>query len=171
MVARLKWADRKFDFSQPAGLFPMTLERLYGTPVRLMHIASSLTEAQLKKKTDGAWSVQEHVGHLLDLESLHDGRIDDFLEGKPVLRAADMNNAKTNEADHNSSDIKDLLKRFRDERNHFVKRLENIPEEFLLRCSVHPRLKVPMSPVDLAFFTAEHDDQHLAIIRELISKM
>jgi hypothetical protein len=170
MIARLKWMERKFDFSQPAGLFPMTLERLRGTPARLMHIASTLSNEQLKKKINGSWSIQEHIGHLLDLEALHDGRIDDFLAGEKILRAADMTNAKTNDADHNSEDIKDLLKSFRDVRNHFVKRLENIPEKILLQDSLHPRLNVPMRPVDLALFTAEHDDHHLAIIRELIAK-
>ncbi len=32
---------------------------------------------------------------------------------------------------------------------------------------VHPRLKQPMSMVDLFFFIAEHDDHHLARIREV----
>lgn len=171
MIARLKWVERKFDFSQPAGLFPMTLERLRGTPLRLMQIASSLSDEQLKKRSNNGWSIQEHIGHLLDLEELHIGRIDDFLAGKEILRAADMSNAKTNEADHNSENVKDLLKSFQHVRGHFVKRLEEIPEEILLRDALHPRLNVPMRPVDLALFTAEHDDHHLAIIRELISKM
>jgi uncharacterized damage-inducible protein DinB len=171
MIARIKWVERKFDFSQPVGLFPMTLERLGGTPVRLMHIASLLSNEQLRKKENEAWSVQEHIGHLLDLEELHEGRIDDFLEGKEMLRAADMSNEKTNSADHNSEDVKELLKKFRDERNHFVKRLEDIPENILHQTSIHPRLKVPMRPVDMALFTAEHDDHHLAIVRELIKKM
>ena len=146
----------------------MTLERLRGTPVRLMHIASLLSEEQLRKKENGAWSVKEHIGHLLDLEELHEGRIDDFLEGKEILRAADMSNEKTNSADHNSEDLKDLLKSFRDVRNHLVKRFEAIPEYLLNVPRIHPRLNVPMRPVDMALFTAEHDDQHLAIVRKMI---
>ena len=34
--------------------------------------------------------------------------------------------------------------------------------------SMHPRLQVLMLPVDIAFFTAEHDDHHLADMREII---
>lgn len=32
---------------------------------------------------------------------------------------------------------------------------------------LHPRLKTPMRMIDLANFVAEHDDHHLASIREL----
>jgi hypothetical protein len=33
---------------------------------------------------------------------------------------------------------------------------------------MHPRLKQPMRLVDHLFFVAEHDDHHLALIRELL---
>jgi hypothetical protein len=168
MIPRLKWKERVFDFSQPIGLLPMTLERLRGTPVRLMHIAGMLTRGQLTEKINGEWSIQEHIGHLIDLEELHEGRIDDFLEGKETLRAADMTNAKTYAAAHNDADIKELLKKFRDVRAVFVQRLEALDEAMLTRMALHPRLQIPMRPGDMALFTAEHDDQHLAIIRGLL---
>jgi hypothetical protein len=168
MIARIKWTERKFDFSQPIGLFPMTLERLRGTPVLIAHMVAPLTREQLTHKPAGAWSIQEHIGHLIDLEELHDGRIDDFLAGKETFRAADMSNAKTYAADHNSEDIHDLLKALSDVRAHFVKRLESLDESILSKAALHPRLQVPMRPVDMALFTAEHDDQHLAIIRSLV---
>jgi hypothetical protein len=38
-----------------------------------------------------------------------------------------------------------------------------------VKSSIHPRLKVPMTPVDLAMFDAEHDDHHLLRISEIIS--
>jgi len=34
--------------------------------------------------------------------------------------------------------------------------------------ATHPRLKVKMTPVDLAFFDAEHDDHHLLKISDII---
>lgn len=169
MIIRIKWTERKFDFSQPIGLFPMTIERLRGTPIRLMHIAGSLSIAELTRKVKGAWSIQEHIGHLLDLEELHDGRIDDFLGGKEILRAADMSNAKTFNSNHNEVDVRKLLKDFRDTRNHFIKRLEELDEKILNRSALHPRLKVQMRPCDMALFTAEHDDQHIAIINEILN--
>jgi hypothetical protein len=171
MIARIKWTERKFDFSQPVGLFPMTLERLRGTPVRLLHTAGMLSPELLTVKINGKWSVQEHIGHLYDLEELHEGRIDDFLSGKEILRAADMSNAKTYASAHNEADIKDLLKKFRDSRNEFIRRLEALDEEILNRSALHPRLQVQMRPVDMALFTAEHDDQHLAIIQEIMREL
>jgi len=39
----------------------------------------------------------------------------------------------------------------------------------LAKSSIHPRLKVNMTPVDLAWFDAEHDDHHLMRISEIIS--
>lgn len=35
------------------------------------------------------------------------------------------------------------------------------------KSSLHPRLNVPMTIVDLAFFDAEHDDHHLVRINEI----
>jgi hypothetical protein len=169
MIQRIKWIDRKFEFNQPAGLFPMTLERLRGAPIRLSHFTGNLPKTVLTKKDGKAWSIQEHVGHLIDLEELHEGRIDDFLAGKTTLRAADMQNVKTNEANHNNADIKDLLYKFTRLRTNYIDRLEGLDEAILLRTSIHPRLNIPMRPVDMALFTAEHDDQHIAIIHELLS--
>jgi len=38
----------------------------------------------------------------------------------------------------------------------------------LMYSSLHPRLKTPMRIVDLAYFVAEHDDHHIAAIREIL---
>ena len=167
MTERIKWTERKFDFSQPVSLLPMTLSRLRGTPVRLAHIVASHSPEMLKKKSGNAWSIQEHIGHLLDLEELHEGRIDDFLAGKEILRAADMSNAKTYAASHNDADSKNILEAFRQKRTIFIERLEKLPDDVLHRSALHPRLKVQMRPVDMALFTAEHDEQHFAIIHEI----
>ena len=37
--------------------------------------------------------------------------------------------------------------------------------------AMHPRLEQPMTPTDLIFFVAEHDDHHLITITELIRQM
>jgi len=147
---------------------PSILERLRGTSVRINKIAVTLTDQQLRIKPDGKWSIQEHIGHLSDLEELHDGRIDDFLARKETLRAADMSNAKTNASLHNEKKIEDLLREFRDKREHFVSRLTELDDETQNSQSKHPRLQIMMRPVDMAFFTAEHDDHHLATVREIM---
>ena len=170
MVQRIKWIDRKFEFNQPLGMFPLVIERLRGTPIRLNHYTSNLPKSLLTKKEDNAWSIQEHVGHLIDLEELHEGRIDDFLAGKAILRAADMQNKKTNEANHNQAEIKDLLEKFSNIRAKYIERLEALDDKILATTAIHPRLNIPMRPIDMALFTAEHDDQHMATIHSLLSR-
>jgi hypothetical protein len=105
----------------------------------------------------------------MDLDELHDGRLDDFLAGTPVLRAADMTNRKTHEADYNRRPIAELLANFRRERERFVARLDAWDPGLVSLTAIHPRLQQPMRVIDMAFFTAEHDDHHLARMTELRS--
>jgi hypothetical protein len=168
MVEITKWIDRKFDFNYPVGVFPWILERLRGTPARVEEIIKDIPLAALTRKPTGKWSIQENVGHLIKVEELHDGRIDDYLAGKESLRPADMENRRTHEADYNDLNIADILKAFRSVRMNFVTRLEQQDETIVARSSFHPRLKKPMRLIDMAYFAAEHDDYHLAVIRRLI---
>lgn len=163
-MQRTKWTERAFTFDFPEGWMYNIITRLEGSPVRLYHLAGSLERELTEKKPDGKWSIKENIGHLSDIEELHDGRIDDFISGKEVLRAADMSNAKTHNANHNSKTVQQLLDEFSEKRMRFVSRLKSLDDETLVFKSLHPRLKVPMRPVDVAFFTAEHDDHHIADI-------
>src|SRR5688500_4143070 len=169
-MTRTKWIDRKFTFDFPEGWLFNIIERLRGTTARLYWISASLTEEQLIYQPDGKWSIKEHIGHLSDLEELHEGRIDDFLERKEILRAADMSNAKTVAAHHNERSFEELLSDFTKKRNRLIARLYEIDDDTQHFKSMHPRLQVPMRPVDMAYFTAEHDDHHLASIREIITQ-
>jgi hypothetical protein len=45
--------------------------------------------------------------------------------------------------------------------------MEVLPDDVIVRVARHPRLGQPMRLLDAAFFTAEHDDEHLARISEL----
>jgi hypothetical protein len=64
----------------------------------------------------------------------------------------------------------DLLAEFRTLRLAMVDRLEAQGTDYLSRVSLHPRLKQPMSPTDLMFFVAEHDDHHFVTIAELVRR-
>jgi uncharacterized damage-inducible protein DinB len=163
----LRWTDRHFAFDISEELFPVVVERLRGTPARIEDKVRALSPALLTRRDGDAWSIQEHIGHLLDLDELHAGRLDDFLAGAEVLRAADMTNRKTHEAGHNDRPIADLLQAFRRERERFVARLDAWDENLLSLTALHPRLRQPMRVIDMAFFTAEHDDHHLARMTEL----
>jgi hypothetical protein len=167
-MQRTKWIERTFNFDFPAGLLPSVLERLRGTPARIAEMIKGLSEKELTFRPDNKWSIKEQVGHLNDLEELHEGRIDDFIDRKEILRAADMENRKTKQANHNVTNIHDLLNSFIKNRNRFVERLEKLDDETYNFKSQHPRLKSSMRPVDMAYFTAEHDDHHLASIREIL---
>ncbi|MGB8509196.1 MAG: DinB family protein [Pyrinomonadaceae bacterium] len=163
----IRWVERKFDFNLPVGVFPCVVERLRGTPARLEEIVRAAPSEILTIRIGDAWSIQEQVGHLLDLDELHEGRLEDYDAGAEVLRAADMSNRKTHEAEHNAARISELLERFREARMSFVRRLETLDEAGAARSAIHPRLQQPMRVIDLALFVAEHDDHHLAAIAEL----
>jgi len=165
------WIERKFNFDFPVTIFPSILERLRGTPARLEEMIGSLSPSILTTQIDNGWSIQENVGHLWDLESLHEGRLDDFVSNAKVLRAADMQNRRTKEANHNRKPIQSLLSSFRSARLIFVTRLEELDEKTISRTAIHPRLNKPMRIIDIAFFTAEHDDHHLATITGLAKRL
>ena len=93
------WFEKQFVFYYPIGALPALLERLRGTPIRLESLARRYPREILTRRLDDEWSIQEHVGHLYDLEELHDGRLDDYDAGLETLRAADLTNAKTYQAE------------------------------------------------------------------------
>ncbi len=161
------WIERKFEFNYSIGVFLPVLERVRGTPARLEEMVRSFPPEILTVRVGDAWSIQEHVGHLYDLDELHEGRLEDYDANLETLRAADMTNRKTYEADHNKADIEELLARFRDARMRFVARLDDMDEATVARSAMHPRLQKPMRVIDLALFVAEHDDHHLASIRQV----
>ena len=168
MISQTPWFERKFDFNFPVGLFPVILERLRGTLLQLGMMMKNISEEKASHKDGKHWSIKEQVGHLYDLEELWYGRIEDFLSGKETLLAADMSNAKTEQANHNSRSLPELMKQFFDARNKLITKVENIDEATAAITALHPRLQKPMRLVDSLFFVSEHDDHHLTKIRELL---
>ncbi len=167
MVEQMQWMERSFRFDLPVGLFPALVVRLRGTLARLEELTAGLSREALTARVGGGWSIQEHVGHLLDLEDLWRVRLDELLEGTPVLTAADVSNTRTHEAGHNDRELGELLQAFRKRRTELVGRLVSLTESDVERRAHHPRLGQPMRVVDWAYFAAEHDDHHLARILRL----
>ena len=162
------WFERRFSFEhlgEPD--FPFLLERLRGTAARIEDKTRALGRGVLVRKDGDAWSIQEQAGHLLDLDGIHDGRLDDYLAGAPALRAADLKNRKTHEAGYNDRPLAEIVEAFRGVRGRFLARLEAWDPKRVLLSAVHPRLQQPMRLVDMLYFTAEHDDHHLAHMTEL----
>ena len=167
-VERKLWFERRFAFDLEPWAYPVIIERLRGTPARLEDRLPGLDSATLTTRVGGKWSIQENVGHLLDLEPLWAARLDDFEHGSERLVAADLLNRRTSDANHNAANLADLLAAFRRERESIVSRLERYDERFIIRTSLHPRLEQPMRVLDHVQFVAEHDDHHLATITALL---
>lgn len=163
----MKWFDRPFAFDLPAWMYPNVVERLRGTPPRAADLVRGVPATVLTARDGDRWSIQENIGHLLDLEPLWAGRVDDILAGKGRLREADLTNTKTHEAGHNRASLDDVLDRLRQVRARLVHRLNELDAASIERAATHPRLETPMRLLDLVFFVAEHDDHHLAEISRL----
>ena len=167
-MAKWIWTERTFNLDFPLSKFPDLLERVRGTPARVEDRIKRLSRDVLTRSDGKGWSIQQNIGHLMDLGDMQFRRVGQILAGETTLIAADMSNKKTNEADHNEKDIADLLREFRNERTKFVARLESVSEADWGKSALHPRLNQPMRIVDIAYFDSEHDDYHLARIGELI---
>jgi len=164
------WFERKFEFSFPAELHPNLLARLRGTPARIEEVLRGRAQEILIRRPQEKWSAQEHAGHLLDLEPLWLARVGDYVAGSAQLTATDLQNRKTDEANHNAQSLEQILAEFRAARSKLLKRAGELDASLFTRAIPHPRLKTPMRLVDHLYFVAEHDDHHLARIWELINR-
>jgi uncharacterized damage-inducible protein DinB len=165
------WFERKFEFSFAVEVFPNVCARLRGTPARLEEALRGISHEILNRKAQEKWSAQEHAGHLVDLEPLWLARVGDYVAGSDQLTVADLNNRKTDEANHNARAAEEILTDFRTARGRLLKRVDELDASLFARAIPHPRLKVPMRLVDHLYFVAEHDDHHLARIFELVKRV
>ncbi|PJJ59482.1 DinB family protein [Hymenobacter chitinivorans] len=170
-MEQLKWFEREFTQPTDPRLLPSLLERLLGTAARLEEKLATIAPEWHTTRVDGTWTIQENVGHLVDLEPLWLGRLEDIVEGKAELRPTDLNNEATTRAGHNDAPLAALLRSFRQQRLRTVQRLQELPGDVLNRSALHPRMGTPMRPADLFLFVAEHDDHHLARISALTRQL
>lgn len=169
-MKRTEWFNRTFPVIEDNGILPSVIERLCGTPARMEEIISHISPNLLVVKPGGKWSIKEEAGHLSDMEPLWLGRLEDLINGATELRVADLTNRRTHEANHNETPAIQLLQQFRDQRQQLVNRLRSLEDAQLERSALHPRLKTPMRIIDLAWFVAEHDDHHIAGIRQVLQE-
>jgi uncharacterized damage-inducible protein DinB len=163
------WFERKFEFPFPVELLPNLCARLRGTPARLEEMLRGQPHELLIKKPQQKWSVQEHAGHLLNLEPLWLARVNDYVAGSAQLTVTDLQNRKTDEANYNAQPLEQILSGFRGARERLVQSANEVDASLPARSIPHPRLKTPMRLVDHLYFVAEHDDHHLARIWELLT--
>ncbi|MEM7336630.1 MAG: DinB family protein [Chloroflexota bacterium] len=161
------WVEREFKFDLPAGMFSSTVERARGGPAHAEDIVRDLPTEVLITQHDDEWSIQENIGHLLDLEALWMKRLDELMAGAAQLTSWDGTNQATFEAEHNTNSITDILSSFRRARFTLVKKLDWLDAPIVERSALHPRLQIPIRTIDLVYFIAEHDDYHFAEITRL----
>ena len=165
-MRRTAWFERQFPPIADNGLLPGIIERLAGTPARLRELVA---HARSTATPPVGWSAAKDIGHLTDLELLWIQRVQDIVEGRPELTAADLSNRLTHETDHDAWPLAQLVERFAVQRGTLVAALRVVAGPDLERSTRHPRLGSAMRIVDLAYFVAEHDDHHMARIRELLA--
>ena len=167
-MPKWKWTDRTFTFDYPPQKMPDLLERLRGAPLRISAMIQGLPVSVLTGHDGKGWSIQQNIAHLTDTEHLPLSRIDQILAGEETLVAADMTIAATNQADHNDRLMQDVLGDFTEERAKLIALFETVDPSQWGKSAIHPRLNQPMRIVDIAYFTAEHDDYHVTRVRELM---
>ncbi len=161
----LAWFDRKLVFGLPIEMLPFYLERLEGTSIRLNQKVKGLNDKLLSERFNDKWSIKQHIGHLTEVDRINNKRIDEMIAGAEMLSPAVFE-----PQDYNPWPIEKVLDHFYKTRSENIAKYKSLPEPTLSKSSIHPRLNVSMTPVDLAWFDAEHDDHHLVKITELITK-
>lgn len=162
----LPWFERNLKFGYPLQMLPYFLERLEGTVFRLEAKVKGVPEEILSTRVDGKWSVKQNIGHLAEVDQVANKRIEEMITGVPVLSPAVFE-----PQDYNLWPVTDVLSLFKKTRVQNIAKYGNLTEGDLVKSSLHPRLKVQMTPVDLAWFDAEHDDHHLVKMSEIIRKL
>lgn len=159
----LRWFDRTMTFGLAPAMLPFYLERLEGTTVRLEKKVEGLDDNQLSTRIDNGWSIKQHIGHLAEVDRIANIRIREMINGADVLSPAVFE-----PQDYNPWPIGQVLAFFHRVRQENLAIYRALSEPDLMKSSRHPRLGVAMTPVDLAWFDAEHDDHHLVKINEII---
>lgn len=160
----MNWFERNLVFGHRAEMLPYFLERLEGTIVRIDVKVKGISEEILSTRLDGKWSVKENIGHLAEVDAVSIKRLDEMKDGVAVLSPAVFE-----PQNYNPWPIEKVIELFRSNRIKNLKKYKALSAEALTSSSMHPRLKVAMTPVDLAWFDAEHDDHHLVRINEIIN--
>lgn len=158
-----EWFERTFQFGVPAAMLPFLLERLEGTIARLEKKVSNVPDRILSAQPNGKWSIKQHIGHLAEVDEIALRRIDEIVSGVSPMSPAVFEPR----LDYNSQSVARVLEYFIRNRQDNLRKYKTLVESDYTGVSLHPRLKVMMSPVDLAYFDAEHDDHHLVKINEI----
>jgi hypothetical protein len=166
-VKKTTWFERSFVFPLPQGMLPFFLERLEGTIARIEQKVSEVPDAILSNKLEGKWSIKQNIAHLAEVDEIALNRIDEMMQGVSPMSPAVFEPRQ----DYSAMPVDEVTRYFRENRLKNLKKYRSLSDEELQKSSLHPRLKLQMNAVDLAYFDAEHDDHHLVRINEILSTL
>jgi hypothetical protein len=166
-MKKVEWFQRSFSFGMPVGMLPFYLERLSGTAARMEEKTLKVSDEILSFKLDGKWSAKENMAHLAEVDEIALKRLDEMVNGISPMSPAVIQPSRN----YNAQPVKEVIEYFRENRAKNLARYQLLSEGDLVKSSLHPRLKVQMNPVDLAYFDAEHDDHHLVRVNEILSQL
>jgi len=165
----IPWSQRVFDYGRSLDELPVLLERVQGTTARLSNLLARQPMAKLLHREEGKWSAMEHLGHLLALQERFEPRVDDFQQRLPKLCVINLQDQDPFIQGQRSRSLGDVLEEFRLKRLRFAYRVETLHHRSLVHAAYHQCQARAMRPMDMLLWIAEHDDHHLAIVRDLLN--
>lgn len=135
-------------------------------PELLSTTIKDLDSERLLHKPNGKWSIQEHAGHLLAIESLWIARLDDFMLKHEVLRPWNGTNEETDQAQFNLQKLHRILSDFEQIRSGHSRMIKLSEQQLKEVKCLHPRTQMVVSFEDHLKMMVHHDKQHLQIIKD-----
>jgi|GEM_PF-101157 len=163
----VRWFDRTFPTNLPPNYFPDLRSRLQQFPEVLSRHFARITSVPTTATNPTNWSIQQHIGHLLLLESLWLQRFREIAAGKTIMKEADLSNNATQTGNFDGQSPCYWVTQFSRARGKTLGYLDSLTSEAYNRRSVHPRLQQSMSLIDFMYFVSEHDEHHLMAIKAL----
>jgi uncharacterized damage-inducible protein DinB len=166
-LERSPWMLRKFAFGHPEWMLADLVERLRGLVPRVKLLTANLADGVAYQQHEGKWSIAQNIGHLSDVETLWQERLEDLRRGRPVYTPADSARFQAAALQHQERSLAAIVAELDERRGRLCDALLSAPPALMSASALHERLKIPMRLVDCAQFYAEHDDHHLLRVRTL----
>jgi uncharacterized damage-inducible protein DinB len=144
------------------------LDLLFSFPATLEQTLENLPKTLLLERPEQKWSIQTHAGHLLTMESLWIGRLDDFFLERPTLRPWNGTNADTEAAQFDLQNITQILDDFSSIRSAHVSMIKQNISLLSQRSCLHEGSGKQLTFQDHLKWIVNHDQEHLRIINDRI---
>jgi len=151
--------------------YSQLLDELEHIPSVIAETTKGLSREQWRWFPEGKWSIAVNVGHLLTIESLWIGRLDNLVLGHEVLRAWNGTNQDTVDARFNEQSPKSILEDFESIRNAQIKMMRKYEGREESMSAIHPGTGKLVSLYQHAEIMLGHDLQHIEAITRLKNEL